>query len=213
MATKIQLHITGTTTLIMHSSRLSDPTDDLARALKKISAKRSKSIEDYEAMANLEFKGSIYWHPDAGVHIPGDNVARCLLDAARKRKLGPKVASGVIVTSNFNELKYAKPTKPEDIKKADWDKLATPEQLWACGTEYRHKASVKVQQSRVMRTRPMFQFRSEKDTWATTVDIDLDTEILDVDDFTQVADIAGSQIGLGDWRPRYGRFQSRIEVL
>jgi hypothetical protein len=212
MATKIQLRITGTETLIMHSSRLSDPTDELARAMKKISAKRSKSIEDYEEMAHMEFLGSLYHHPDAGVYLPGDNVARCLLDAARKRKLGTKVASGVIVTSSFNELEYSKPTKPKDIKKADWDALPLPEQLWASGAEYRHKASVKVQTSRVMRTRPMFQTRKE-DTWSTTVDIDLDTEILDVDDFVQIADIAGSQIGLGDWRPRYGRFQSLVTVL
>jgi hypothetical protein len=103
-----------------------------------------------------------------------------------------KVTSGVFVTTDINPLVYKGPTSVEDL----WNDPA-----------FRHEASVKVGTSRVTRTRPYFA------KWATSAEISLDTEVLDLDDLTQIVEIAGSLIGLGDWRPRFGRFTGQLSIL
>lgn len=190
--TDIQLKMTGTCPLLVHNARLSNPLDPMAKAIKKISAKRSKTDEDYAEMARLEFLGGLYHDPEQGPYMPGDNVYRALLDAARKRKLGPKVQTGVIVLSNVNPLEYKGPREPDE--------------LWA-DESFRHQASVKVNNARVIRTRPVFA------EWATSAIVYVDTQIMDLTDFEQIVEIAGSLIGLGNWRPRFGRFEGQVTVI
>jgi len=187
----LRLDITGNAPLIMHNARLSNPLDPMARAMKKVSAKRNKAESDYEELAHLEFLGGLYADAAVGPYVPADNIFRALVDAARKRKLGVKVTSGVIITSNVNPLAYGGSRDPEE--------------LWSDGN-FMLQASVKVGQQRVIRTRPYFT------TWKTAANLYLDTEVLDLDDLTQIVDIAGRLVGLGDWRPRYGRFEGVLTV-
>lgn len=189
MIKKLTMDITGTTPMLMHSARLADPLDEIARAMKKVSAKRAKSEEDYAELARLEFMGGLYFDEQYGPFVPGDNVFRSLVDAGRKRKLGQKVTTGLFVATDVNPLVYVGPR--------------TVEELWADG-RFRHSASVKVGTSRVVRTRPVFQ------EWSTSVELVLDTELLDLDDLRQLVDISGAIIGLGDWRPRFGRFEATL---
>lgn len=186
---ELTLDITGTGTLLMHNARLSNPLDPIARAMKKVSAKRAKSEDDHAELAHLEFLGSLYHDAQFGPFLPGDNIWRALYDAAKKRRLGEKVKSGMLVMSDVNPLAYPGPRDAEE--------------LWA-DESFRHQASVKVTTSRVTRTRPQFT------KWATQATLYLDTEVLDADDLAQIVEIAGSLVGLGDWRPRYGRFAGSL---
>jgi hypothetical protein len=186
------LEIVGTSPLLMHSARLSNPLDPNARAMKKISAKRNKSEEDYLALAKLEFIGGLYHDAEMGPYIPGANVFRTLVDAARKRKLGTRVTSSLFVRDDVNLLAYK---GPRDI-----------ESLWA-DENFRHEASVKVGTSRVIRTRP--QFRS----WGAEATLVVDSEGLDQDDLAQIVNIAGRMVGLGDWRPIFGRFTGTLTKI
>jgi hypothetical protein len=68
-----------------------------------------------------------------------------------------------------------------------------------------HRASAKVGTARVIRTRPIFP------RWQVTVSGSLDTEQVDPDAFENIVDTAGRYIGLGDWRPRFGRFESVVK--
>ena len=61
---------------------------------------------------------------------------------------------------------------------------------------------------RVSRTRPLIPVG-----WQCKIPIKLDTKVIDVNTFRQIAEVAGSQVGLGDWRPgaqrvpgTFGRF-------
>lgn len=189
---KFNLEIIGTTPLLMHSARLSNPLDPNARAMKKISAKRNKSEEDYVQLARLEFIGGLYHDADTGPYVPGANIFRSLVDAGRKRKLGTRVTSALFVQDDVNPLAYK---GPRDV-----------EELWA-DPNFRHEASVKVGTSRVIRTRPQFKL------WATEAILVVDTEVLDHDDLAQITEIAGSMIGLGDWRPIFGRFTSTLTKI
>ena len=55
-----------------------------------------------------------------------------------------------------------------------------------------------------MRCRPIFR------EWVTDAKGMLDPNILDFEELVQIADTAGNLIGLGDWRPRYGRFEAAV---
>ncbi len=187
-----RITLSGSDTLLMHNARLSNPLDPASKAIKRVTAKRNKTDDDHEEVAHLEFVGSLYIDPDAGPFIPGDNIWRCLYDAAKKRKLGPRIKEGVLITTNVNPLAYRGPREAEA--------------LWA-DENFRHFASAKVGQVRVTRCRPQFR------QWKTEADGVLDTNVLDLAELQQVAEIAGQLIGLGDWRPRFGRFSSEVVKL
>jgi hypothetical protein len=186
-----RITLTGSAPLLMHSSRLADPLNPAAKALKKISSKRAKTDEDYADMARLEWFGSLYLDSDFGPYIPGENISRSLVDGARISKLGVKVQRGVFISTDVNPIAYRGPRKADD--------------LWT-DENFRHKASVKVGTSRVMRCRPLFR------EWSTSAEGILDPSVMDLTDLSAVADAAGKMCGLGDWRPRFGRFNSALEV-
>lgn len=183
--------ITGTATLLMHNSRLANPLDPAAKALKAVTGKRGKTDENHEEIARLEHAGSLYFDADLGPYMPGDNIWRALYDAAKKSKRGPRIKEGVFISSDINPLAYDGPR--------------TIDGLWS-DENYRHLASVKVQTSRTMRCRPQFR------TWACRARGTLDTSLLDLAELRDIADTAGNLVGLGDWRPRYGRFTATIEA-
>ena len=49
-------------------------------------------------------------------------------------------------------------------------------------------------------TRPIFH------DWAANVEIEFDLDFLNADHIRQWMEIAGSKVGLMDWRPKCGRF-------
>jgi len=188
----LTLDITGTSPLLMHNARLADPLDPMARDLKKVTSKTKKTDDDHAEMARLEFLGALYCDPQVGPYLPGDNIFRALVDAARKRKLGKKVTEGVFVTSSINPIAYGGPRDPNE--------------LWKDGG-FVNRASAKVGMARVNRTRPQFT------TWRTNANLYLDTDVLDVDDLRDIVDISGRLVGLGNWRPRFGRFEGALTVV
>jgi hypothetical protein len=186
----VLLTMTGTSPLLMHSSRLSDPLDPHAKALKKVSGKRSKTDEDFEQMGRVEFAGGLYFSDPEGPFMPGDNITACIIAGARLNRLGKQIERGFVVTGDINPLIYK---GPRDV-----------EALYA-DANFRSRQSVKVGTSRVVRTRPMFR------NWACETTAILDTQQLDLEDLRAIVERAGAMIGLGDWRPRYGRFTATVE--
>lgn len=180
-----EITMTGVRPLLMHSARLANPLDTTVKAMKAISGKRSKTDDDHIEMARLEYAGSMYINADLGPYIPGENIERCLVDAGKITKKGTAIQRALFIKTDINPLLYKGPR--------------TLEELWA-DENYRHVASVKVQTSRVMRTRPHFP------EWTVVAQGVLDTSILDLAELGSIAETAGSMIGLGDYRPRFGRF-------
>lgn len=180
----------GTAPLLMHNARLANPLDPATKALKRVTSKRTKTDEDHAEIARLEFLGSLYYDPDIGPYIPGENIWRCLWDAAKKYKMGVKVKEGIFVSTDTNPLAYTGPREPDRV--------------WA-DENFRHMASVKVGTSRTMRCRPVFR------EWRVSAEGILDPSLLEPSNLDSIAETAGSLIGLGDWRPRYGRFIAKVE--
>ena len=61
--------------------------------------------------------------------------------------------------------------------------------------------------NRVTRTRPYFK------DWAVDAEGMFDPAVISVDELREIAQTAGTMIGLGDWRPRFGRFEATVEKI
>ena len=185
------LRIVGDEPLLMHNARLADPFDPFTKALKANTSKRKRTEEDEWDKARIEFQGSLYFDEEAGPFLPGQNIHRCLVDAAKQTKQGATVTRSLTITSNVNRLEYRGPRDTEGL----WDDPA-----------FRSRVSAKVGVARIMRTRPIFR------TWAVEAEGFFDENLLDLEDLQTIAERAGSTVGIGDWRPRYGRFLAEVEV-
>lgn len=189
---RFRLTCVGTHALLMHNSRLSNPLDPTAKAMKRITSKRIKTEEDHVALAQLEHAGGLYFDPDLGPYLPGQNFERCLVDAARITKSGKKIERGVFIDSDINPLFYDGPRDAELLWKDE---------------NFRHSASVKVGTQRVTRTRPQFR------QWKVDAEGQYDPSVINLQELAEIADTAGKMIGLGDWRPRFGRFVATVEKI
>jgi hypothetical protein len=187
-----RITLTGTAPLIMHSNRLSDPLHPATKEYRKITGKRQKTEDDHLEIARMEHAASIYFDPDVGPYIPGENLSRALVDAARITRKGKMVERGVFISTDINPLSYRGPRTIAGL----WD-----------DENFRHLASVTVGTKRVMRYRPVFR------EWSTEADGILDPAVIDLTDLETIAVTAGQMVGLCDWRPRYGRFTARVEKL
>jgi hypothetical protein len=136
-------------------------------------------------MARLEFFAGLYMGPDGPV-LPSYMIDAVLVAGAKKTKEGKIAKSGVFCTEHAS-LEYDGPRTAED--------------LWA-DERFRFSAIVRVQNARVARMRPRFE------SWQALVKLKFEPTTVNSSRIDNWLEIAGSQIGLGDWRPQNGRFQA-----
>jgi hypothetical protein len=170
--------------LLMHNGQLADPVNRFTKQLKEISGKRKKVDADFEQMAKIEFLGSLYTKGKDLV-LPADMLNACLINSAKVEKMGKAAKAGVIVRSDM-VFDYGE-NKP-------FEELFEDE-------NYKFVKAVRVQQNKVMRTRPKF------DSWTGKVEVQYEDSLVNEASLDRWFVIAGTQIGLGDWRPVYGRFK------
>lgn len=190
MIEKLQFRIRGTASLLMHNGQMADPSNVWSRAVKEISGNRHKTDADYEEMARLEWMGGLYLHRDKEEPcIPGPVLEAALIGkggAARKQRMGKQAAAGLYVMKDF-PLEYEGPRQPDELWKLP---------------KFQLRVAVVIKGSRIIRTRPMFE------EWASNVEVEVDTELVNPDDVRLWIAIAGREVGLMDWRPKYGRFET-----
>lgn len=179
----LKFKITGVAPLLLHNGRLADPLDPITQAIKKISGKRNKTDADHLEMSRLEWLGSLY-RENGNIVLPGYVVEAGLINGAKKIKRGESAKAGMFCEKDF-PIQY---DGPKDV-----------DELWK-DENFRLKAGVRVQRARCMRTRPKF------DPWSAEIEVTFDDQILNAGEIEEFVRICGNQLGLCDWRPRYGRF-------
>lgn len=182
----MQFHLTGDAPLLMHNGQTADPLNKFARQLKAVSGKRKKTDSDYEEMAKLEFFAGLYLSKEDGPIVPAMMIDACIIEASKKAREGMLSKSGFFATGNA---------------RLEYDGPRTPEALWA-DENFRLSVPVRVQMARVVRTRPIFQ------KWAATVGIQYEDTVVNPAQVASWFAVAGTLVGFGDWRPRFGRFQA-----
>lgn len=171
--------------MLMHNGQTADPLNRWAKLLKQVSSKRAKTDADYEEMARIEFYAGLYMG-EHGPIIPAHVIDAMTINAAKKSKEGMLAKSGVFCL---------------DHARLEYDGPCTPEELWA-NERFHFSSIVRVGTARVARMRPIFR------EWEANVTLNVEASVVNPARLTDWMLAAGTQVGLGDWRPQYGRFQA-----
>lgn len=171
------------TPLLMHNIRLANPMDPHAIALGKISKKRGKTYEDYEAMCRIDFEGGMYWRDGIGPVVPAQNLEKFIQSGAKVKKLGTKVTEAVQCLDSFYPLIYKGPKEIELLYKE----------------KFRDISMQGIGKSKVIRCRPMFE------AWAVEFSLVIDVDAINQEEIQYAMEYAGRYKGFMDGRPRNGK--------
>ena len=177
--------IEGVSPLLMHNGQLADPLNEWAMKLAEVTKKRSKTEDDHRLVSDIEWRGGLYLDERDKPCIPGECVHSMLVKAAKAFRLGTKFLAGIIVDEQTIPLEYSGPKTVDGLQK---------------DAAFRLRKRVKVSTSAVMRTRPRFP------NWRLTFTVMWMPDMVDGADLRTVVEQAGRVVGLGDYRPIYGRF-------
>lgn len=177
--------LTSACPMLVHNGQTADPLNKWAKAMKAVSGKRNKTDADYEELARIEFMAGLYMGQNGPI-IPAANIDSMIVNAAKKLKEGNTAKAGVFC------LEHAI---------MEYDGPRDAEELW-CDGRFRHVAIVRVGNARVARTRPVFG------EWSALVKVNLEDTVANPAQLDRWFAVAGTQVGLGDWRPQNGRFQA-----
>lgn len=202
--------IEGRSPLFHHSSRLVNPMLPEVKAFKIVNGitPKKKTDDSRKAEQDLEWLGGLYTDKpvefsaedmppyrvtvaktDARVVMPGDVVLAMVKRGATMAKNGKNVERGVVPCEEYYPLDYDGPRQVSKLFESAAHRDVRPAVMPSSG-------------SRVMRCRPRFN------RWA----LDFSLEILEDAEITADAlklavEVAGRNEGIGDYRPRYGRFR------
>ena len=187
----IKFRFSGESPLLMHSVRGANPLDPDVQKLKALTGTRKKTDETHLAVARLEWELAMYYAKDVGPFVPTANLRGAIVEGAKFSKLGTAVKRATLILSEREPLKYKGPR--------------TPEELWSAGG-YIDTRAVVVNNSRLMRTRPVFP------AWSVDFALMFDPTILQKDQLVSAAETAGRLVGIGDYRPNCGGHFGRFSV-
>lgn len=183
---------TGVRPLIMHNSQTADALNPYTQKLKEFTSKgKRKTLVDIERMERVEWEAGLYWDDTDGLAIPSDNIEKCIVEGAMKTKKGKDAKAAVYCATPHVRVQYDGPTKIEA--------------LYAYGVKnpntFIFRKIVRVKDSRIVRVRPMIPTG-----WRLHVEIEFEESIIDDGVLRKAMIQAGALIGLGDYRPKFGRF-------
>jgi hypothetical protein len=182
----VSYKLTSSAPLIMHNGQTADPLNKWSKAIKQISSKRAKTDADYEEMARLEFMAGLYLD-ESGPIIPAFMADALVVNGAKKSKEGMTAKSGCFCLEHA-KLEYSGPR--------------TAVELWE-DEQFRFSAIVRVGQARVSRMRPIFR------EWSAVLTLHVEDTMVNIARVDEWLSAAGTQVGVGDWRPQYGRFTAQ----
>ena len=175
----------GISPLIMHSCQCVNPLHSISKELKKYTSKKSKTDEDLEKIADLEWEAGAYWKDGLGLYMPGENVEATIQNGAKANKKGKDIEKYVEVSDLYIPFYYG-----ENLTKS---------------FEYRDTRIMTVMRSKILRTRPRF------DQWNITFNLRYNEEKIDIETIMNAMEYAGQFVGLCDSRPKYGKFVPIVE--
>lgn len=158
--------------------------------MKKISSKRAKTEADLIYLSKLEWMASIYLDQEDNIVIPSEMIEALFINGARASKQGKQAQAGLICLENPPLIFDGKDLSLEELWERD---------------KNRFTIAVRVQKSRVMRTR----FIAQK--WAINFAIQYNDDLFSQCDIDRIFQRAGMNVGIGDWRPKYGRFLATVK--
>ncbi|MBI5788545.1 MAG: hypothetical protein HZA78_06810 [Candidatus Schekmanbacteria bacterium] len=176
----VNVKVQGISPLLQHRYVF---TDEKEEAAKKRSGKK-----DYSE----EWKSALYWDNELGVIQPAGHLEAAMIKAAVNFQIvgkGKKTYKDLFKSAVFVSPDYI----PHGLK-------GSKEDLVQEGRLTIDKRLVRVNNSGVERLRPMLK------NWLLEFMIEIHDEQISADTVHQVLEHAGRYVGIGDFRPKFGRF-------
>lgn len=186
----LKVHIRGIAPLLMNSNAGADPTHPLVKEMKLLSAKGSKKRTETDDIRILDIKWllGLYYTKTDGIYVPSINIEGTLRNAAKKTRQGQDTNYGLLVTPDRIPLEF--PDKGKPVEEIFEDH------------KYRDVRAGKLKHTiTIMLCRPKF------DTWELKFNIEYDESVFNEAQIKGFLHTSGNQIGLCDFRPKYGRFE------
>jgi hypothetical protein len=153
-----------------------EAVEEKSKARKGSAAKKSDNVESY-----------VYRNENGIICLPGEYLRGSIIHAAKFRQdpRSPRKSAMDLFKAGVISLTPLAPLGPKVTK---WD--------------YEDRRRVLIQRNAITRVRPAFRAG-----WKATCDLQINTpEYIDKAFLLEVLNIAGRLIGVGDFRPTYGRF-------
>lgn len=176
----IKVKIQGISPLLQHRYVFVDEKEE--------DAKRRSGKKDYSG----EWKKALYWDDKLGVIQPGVHIEAAMIKAAVSFQIpgkGKKTYKDLFKSAVFVSPDYI----PHGLK-------GSPEDLVKKGKITIDRRLVRVNNSGVERLRPLFK------DWALEFTIEVHDDQISDDTVQQILEHAGRYVGIGDYRPKFGRF-------
>ena len=178
--------IHGVNKILMHNGLLADPLDPRSIELGKMTSKKKKTFDDHFEISRLEWFGGLYLDDAGEPAIPVDMVLAMVIEGAKKSRNGPVAKAGIFPSDqDWFPLVYDGPRDPKEL----WEEK-----------RYVDRRMVVVDRKRIARTRPCFA------NWELTIELTFDPQVINRDTVAKSIEDAGQLVGIGDMRPRFGRF-------
>lgn len=181
----INVKVVGISPLLMHNTTFTNPLHEVTIKHKELTSVRKKTEEVHLMIMESEWRGSLYYKEGFGVYLPGTHFEASIFEAAKLQKLGKQAKRAIMILENECKIEYDGPRTPDALFK---DK------------RFVDVRPVRVQQAKVIRARPKF------DQWATSFILQFNPDLLQKSEVTAMLAAAGGLMGVGDYRPRFGRF-------
>lgn len=179
--------MTGVCPLMLNNPQTVNPMNEYAKALHKLTSKRSKTDEDQNEIFHLKFLASCYLNKKGQYILPANMIAKSFESAARENKLGAKFQRSVFIDEDC-------------LLKFD-ENGCTPEELWQNHSEkYVDIRPVGVQRSKIPTARLIIP------EWSLEGEISFDEKQLNKSEVWQAMVNAGLRYGIGTYRQCYGRY-------
>ena len=150
-------------------------------------ASKATAAKNSAAKKSDNVESYVYRDDEGMICLPGEYVRQSIIHAAK-----------------FRQDPRSPRKSAMDLYKAGVIALTPLASLGATQWEYEHKARVTVQRNGVTRVRPAF-----KAGWQVSLELLVNLpEYIPLTDLREVLMNAGRLIGVGDFRPTYGRYQT-----
>lgn len=176
--------------LLMSNGDMADPLNEWAKALAEYPPAKRKTEEAEAKATEIEFNGALYFDDNVGVFLPSAMILKAVSQAATQ--LEPK---------KYGKNRFAAMCAiPVQKIKLHHDGPADRKGL-ASDPRFRfRKVAVTKTKSRIVTTRPRF------DVWSAEFNIHFDRKELGEKNLRRFLEHAGLYVGIGSWRPLFGKF-------
>lgn len=185
----LEIEIEGIMPLLMNNGIMCDSENEYVRRIAELTPKGSRKPTDEQLAERrrLTLKGSMYFDKELGPYIPSENIEACIRQGAAKNRKGRNVLSGLSLIELKCPLDYEGPNDQEEIINDE---------------RFIDRRPVIKGKGRVIGYRVRF-----KEGWRLRFTLRYDEDIIGKNDIKKAIEAAGSVVGLGDFRPKYGRFE------